>query len=152
MTSSTGSLPRVTVATVVERDGAFLFVEEQARGELVLNQPAGHLDPGETLLQAAIRETREETGWSVQPTHVIGIYQWRSSHGLDFVRIGFAAEAIAHDPDQALDAGIERALWLTSEQMRAERARLRSPLVETLIDDWLAGIRYPLSMLHALSP
>lgn len=152
MSSNRERLPRVTVATVVARDGAFLFVEEQARGGLVLNQPAGHLDPGETLLQAAIRETFEETGWHVEPTHLIGIYQWRSSQGLDFVRIGFAADARSHDPAQPLDTGIERALWLTPEQMRAERTRLRSPLVETLIDDWLAGTRYPLSMLHALSP
>lgn len=144
-------LPRVTVATLVARDGALLFVEEESTQGLVLNQPAGHLDPGESLLQAAIRETREESAWEVHLTHLIGIYQWRNRSGLDFVRIGFAAEPLSHDPAQPLDTGIRRCLWLTPSQMRAERARLRSPLVETLVDDWLAGARYPLSMLHALA-
>lgn len=146
------SLPRVTVATAVVRDGELLFVEEVCEREgLVLNQPAGHLDPGETLLQAAVRETLEETRWSIALTHLVGVYQWRTPEGQEFVRIGFAAEPLQHHPERTLDHGIQRALWLTPTGLRAERHRLRSPLVEALVDDWLAGARYPLHMARAIN-
>lgn len=151
MSDARVNLPRVSVATVVARGDQLLFVEEESSDGLVLNQPAGHLEAGESLLQAALRETLEESAWSVRLTHFVGIYQWRTPDGRDFVRMGFAAEPVAHHPERALDTGIHRALWLTPTQMRNERARLRSPMVECLVDDWLAGARYPLTMARAIS-
>ena len=140
----------ITVATVVARGGALLFVEEEGRGGLVLNQPAGHLEPGETLVEAAIRETLEETAWSVRPTHLVGIYQWRAPDGVEFVRVGFAAEPLRHHPERALDPGLQRALWLSPSQLRGERARLRSPMVEAMLDDWLSGARHPLQLARVI--
>jgi len=145
-----GRLPRVSVATVVVRDGKMLFVEEESARGLVLNQPAGHLDPGETLLQAAVRETIEESAWTVRLTHLVGLYQWRTPDGQDFVRVGFAADPVEHDPARELDTGIVRALWLSPAELRAETPRLRSPLVLALADDWLAGARYPLAMARTI--
>lgn len=142
----------VTVATIVARDGALLFIEEESfqGGALVLNQPAGHLDPGESLIEAAVRETLEESAWTVRPTHLVGIYQWRAPDGNEFLRVGFAAEPVMHHPERKLDIGIHRALWLTPSQMQEQQARLRSPLVEALVDDWLAGMRYPLHMARTV--
>jgi len=137
--------PDVTVATIVARDDRFLIVEELVRGELVLNNPAGHLEPDESLPAAALRETCEETGWSVELDHLVGIYQWRSDTGGHFLRFTFAATALQHDALQALDTGIVRALWLTRAEIAADAARLRSPMVLRGIDDWLAGRRLPLS-------
>ncbi len=144
--------PRITVATVVARAGALLFVEEESPDGLVLNQPAGHLEAGESLIQAAARETLEESAWTVSLTHIVGIYQWRTDAGVEYVRVGFAAEPISHDPQRTLDTGIQRALWLTPAQMRADRSRLRSPMVEALVNDWLAGVRYPLELLCTFQP
>jgi len=138
----------VTVATVVSRAGQLLLVEEDKGGRRVLNQPAGHLDPGETLLQAAVRETREETGWDVRLTGFIGSYQWTADDGTPFLRFAFEAEPLQHHPEQALDAGIVQALWLTPSVLQADMARLRSPLVWHTVSDWLAGQRFPLSMLR----
>jgi 8-oxo-dGTP pyrophosphatase MutT (NUDIX family) len=145
--------PAVTVATVVEREGRFLYVEERIRGELVINQPAGHLDPGESLVDAAIRETLEETAWQVQPQALVAVYQWRNpiDNG-DVVRFTFAAAALAELPGRALDAGIERAVWLDREELIAQAGRLRSPLVLRSLDDYLAGIRIPLSALQVVEP
>ena len=149
--SPTGkSPPQVTVATIVARAGALLLIEEESPEGPVLNQPAGHLEAGESLLDAAVRETLEESAWTVRLTHLIGIYQWCAPDGSEFVRVGFAAEPISHHPERALDTGILRALWLTPTQIRAERARLRSPLVEALVDDWLAGQRHPLQLVRAM--
>ncbi len=152
MSDADNSRPRVTVATLVARDGRLLFVEEEGGGSdgLVLNQPAGHLEPGESLIEAALRETLEETGWTVRLTHLVGIYQWAAPNGQHYVRIGFAGEPVAHDPERALDTGIHRALWLTPAEVVAERARLRSPLVLAQMDDWLAGARYPLAMARSI--
>lgn len=145
--------PHVTVATVVARAGTLLFIEEEGQGgELVINQPAGHLEAGESLVQAAERETLEESAWAVRITHLVGIYQWRAPDGAEFVRVGFAAEPLRHFPEQPLDTGILRALWLSPARMRAERARLRSPMVERLVDDWLGGARHPLQLIHTLWP
>ncbi|KFL37995.1 NUDIX hydrolase [Arenimonas donghaensis] len=140
--------PDVTVATVVVREGRLLMVEERVQGELVLNQPAGHLEPDESLVEAARRETLEETGWEVELTAFIGAYQWTSPRdGKQFLRMAFAAEPRRHDPDRPLDEGIVRALWLTPAELAAESARHRSPLVWQVAEDFLAGRRLPLQAL-----
>ncbi len=140
--------PDVTVATVVVRDGRLLVVEESIRGALVLNQPAGHLEPDESLFNAALRETLEETGWDVELTAFIGAYQWKSpADGRHFLRMAFAAEPLQHHPDRALDEGIVQALWLTPSELQAQSARHRSPLVWRAVEDFLAGRRFPLQAL-----
>lgn len=145
--------PHVTVGCVVPDGGRFLIVEESIHGQLQLNQPAGHLEPGETLAQAAVRETLEETGWDVALEHFIGVQQWHSPvHDHHIVRFAFAARPLRHHPERALDAGITRALWLTYGEILAQRARLRSALVLTTLEDWLAGQRLPLTTLHSLLP
>jgi len=142
--------PDVTVATIIPRDGRFLVVEERIRGDLVVNQPAGHLEPGESLAEAARRETLEETGWTVELTDLIGVYQWtRPEDGWQVLRVTFAGLPIGHDPDRILDAGIERALWLSRDEVAL--ARTRSPLVLRNIDDWLGGRRLPLDAIQTLA-
>ena len=143
--------PDVTVATIVVRDGRLLMVEERAQGRLVFNQPAGHLEPDETMLDAALRETREETGWDVRLTAFVGAYQWKATEtGRHYLRFAFAAEPVRHDPERALDEGIVRALWLTPSELKAQSDRHRSPLVWQVAADFLAGRRYPLDMLKHL--
>ena len=142
--------PHVTVATVVPRDGRFLLVEENVRGQIVLNQPAGHLDPDETLQAAAVRETLEETGWDVALTCLLGVQQWSAPSGRQFVRFTFAADAVHHDPARPLDTGILRALWLSRDEIAAAGDRLRSPMVLASIDDWLGGRRLPLDAIRSL--
>jgi len=143
--------PHVTVACVVADGDRFLMVEEEARGRLAYNQPAGHLEDGESLSAAALRETLEETGWTVELQHLIGVQQWRSTeHGDGVVRFSFAARALSHDPTRPLDTGIHRALWLTRAEIAALGDRLRSPLVLRSIDAWLAGQRLPLQVLDYL--
>lgn len=142
---------RLTVATLIERDGRFLLVEEYADGEeLVYNQPAGHLDEHETLAAAAIRETLEETAWEVEVNAIVGIYYWTHPKGHTFVRTCFVGTALRHHPDQPLDHGIQRAIWLTYEEIVALGPKLRSPMVLRCIDDYLAGQRYPLDLFHYL--
>lgn len=143
--------PDVTVATVVARDGRFLQVEERIEGALVLNQPAGYLEPNESLLEAALRETREETGWDVRLTALIGTYQWKAPGGEHFLRFAFAAEPLAHDPACSLDTGIERALWMTPAELMATSERHRSPLVWRVVADYLAGSRHPLALAQQLA-
>jgi 8-oxo-dGTP pyrophosphatase MutT (NUDIX family) len=148
--------PDVTVASVVVRDGAFLIIEEAVQGLRVLNQPAGHLEPDESLVQAAVRETLEESGWEVQPTALIGCYQWKSPpnedepDGRHFLRVALAARPIRHFPERALDDGIVQALWLSPAQLQAEAARHRSPLVWRVVQDYLAGQRLTLATLAHL--
>ena len=143
--------PDVTVATVVVADGRLLVVEERVNGRLVLNQPAGHLEPDESLQDAALRETREETGWEVRLTGFIGAYQWKAPEtGRHYLRFAFAAEPLAHDPARPLDEGIVRALWMTPSELRAASARHRSPLVWQAVADHLAGSRHPLSLVSQL--
>lgn len=146
--------PDVTVATVVEQAGRVLLVEERVAGRLVLNQPAGHLEPHESLVEAAVRETLEETGWTVRLTAFVGAYQWTSpihadgSGGRHYLRFAFAAEPVLHDPARRLDDGIERALWMSPAELQEARARHRSPLVMRAVRDCLDGQRHPLSLVH----
>ncbi len=143
--------PDVTVATVVVRDGRLLCVEERSNGHLVINQPAGHLEPDESLLVAALRETREETGWNVRITHLVGAYQWKAPEtGRHYLRFAFAAEPVDEIPGATLDEGIVRAMWLTPQELQAEAARHRSPLVWRTVADFLGGNRHPLSLVQQL--
>jgi 8-oxo-dGTP pyrophosphatase MutT (NUDIX family) len=145
--------PHVTVACVVADGHRYLMVEEEVNGRIAYNQPAGHLDDFESLQQAAVRETREETGWTVALTHLIGVHQWRSQeHGDVVVRFSFAAKPLSHDPRQPLDTGIRRALWLSRRDIADLGPRLRSPMVLMSIDDWLSGQRLPLSVVANLMP
>ena len=148
--------PDVTVATVVVRDGRLLMVEERAQGKLVFNQPAGHLEPDESLSEAALRETREETGWEVKLTAFIGAYQWKAasadgSEGRHYLRFAFAAEPVRHDAARELDEGIVQALWMTPAELQEQHGRHRSPLVWQVVQDYLAGRRSPLSMLQQIA-
>lgn len=145
--------PDVTVAAVIERDGRFLVVEERAARRIVINQPAGHLERGESLAEAVVRETLEETGYSLAPTAVTGIYLWR--HPVidrTYLRVAFTGSVDGPDPEQRLDRCIIRAAWMSREQLAARPAVLRSPMVLQCIDDYLAGIRHPLSLLSAVAP
>ncbi|KLD70871.1 NUDIX hydrolase [Xanthomonas pisi] len=143
--------PDVTVATVVVRDGRFLQVEETIAGRLLLNQPAGHLEPNESLLDAAVRETLEETGWDVRLTHFIGTYQWVAPSGQCFLRFAFVGEAVTHHPERSLDTGVVRALWMTPDALREAADRLRSPLVWEVVADFLAGQRHPLALVRHIA-
>lgn len=140
--------PNVTVAAVVQQDGRFLLVEETTDDGVRINQPAGHLDFGESLLEAASREALEETAYAFVPECLVGIYQWRRPGAdLTYLRFAFGGRIAGHDPARPLDAGILRALWLTPDEARASAATHRSPLVLRCIDDCLAGRRYPLEIV-----
>src|SRR5690606_30208738 len=134
-----------TVATLVEQAGRFLLVREQADGRSVLNQPAGHVEAGEQLVQAAFRETLEETAWQVHVTALLGLYVYQPHPGAGvYHRYCFIAEPLKHDPGQKLDTGIEAAVWLSPDELRACQAEHRSPLVQRCVDDYLGGRRLPL--------
>jgi 8-oxo-dGTP pyrophosphatase MutT (NUDIX family) len=137
--------PEVTVAAIVRVDDRFLMVEERVAGRLVLNQPAGHLEDGETLIEAAVRETREETAWRFHPEALVGVYLWRNpADGRSFLRFAFCGTVDDHQPKLPLDIGIVRAVWLTRDQLVARTPQLRSPLVMRCLDDFLQGVRQPL--------
>ena len=141
--------PHVTVATVVEHEGRFLLVEETTNDGPRFNQPAGHLEPGESLLAAAARETLEETACSVELNHLIGIYRWdHPDRDLAYLRFAFSGCIVAHHPERTLDTGILRTVWLTPDEIRAESPRHRSPLVLRCMEDYLAGHRHALGLLH----
>ncbi len=145
--------PNVTVAAVIERGGRFLLVEEETTEGLRLNNPAGHLDPGESPADGCAREALEETAHLFRPTALIGIYLSRTRRGatgedVTYLRLAFCGELGARDPARALDHGIVRTLWLTPDEMRASAGRHRSPLVMRSVDDYLAGIRHPLSAIY----
>jgi len=148
MSELVAARPSVTVASIVERDGRYLFVEEETRNGLKLNQPAGHLESGESLAAAAAREALEETAWTVVPTALVGIYRWEAADtGATFVRFAFAADAIEHDATRPLDSGIVRAIWLTYEEIAGRQRDHRSPLVMRCIDDYRSGRRLPLDIV-----
>jgi 8-oxo-dGTP pyrophosphatase MutT (NUDIX family) len=139
------SPPDVTVAALAERHGRFLLVEERIARRLVFNQPAGHVERGENLLQAVARETREETAWRFTSEAFLGAYLWRHPRtGRASLRFAFIGSVTDHDAAQPLDHGILRTHWLTRAQLLEREARLRSPLVLRCIDDYLAGQRRPL--------
>ena len=141
--------PNVTVAAIVERGGRFLLVEEETDRGRLFNQPAGHLDPDETLLQAVVRETLEETACVFEPAALLGVYQYRQRDSdVTYLRFAFTGEVTARQEGRALDHGIVRAVWLTPDEIRASAGRHRSPLVMRCIEDYLAGQRYPLKLLH----
>lgn len=140
--------PDLTVAALVERNGRFLVVEERIGGVAVFNQPAGHVEDGESLLEAVVREVLEETAWSFVPRHLVGTYLWRSPrNGRTTLRFAIAGEVTRHEPHRRLDHGILGAHWCTRAELSAEPARLRSPLVLRCIDDCLAGRRFDLAAL-----
>ena len=142
------ALPHITVATVVEREGKFLLVRDKSGGRVVYNQPAGHLEQNETLLQAAVRETLEETAWNVSLTQLLGIYQYTSpENGINYIRHCFIAELIPVRTDSQLDDDIVEAVWLSVDEIRLRAEEMRSPLVLRVIEDYLDGIAYPLSAI-----
>lgn len=145
--------PNVTVAAVIEHDGRFLLVEEETNQGIRLNQPAGHLDPGESLVEACARETLEETAYRFTPQALLGVYMWSapapdSSQAVTFLRFAFAGNLGVHEVGRALDHGIVQAVWLTPQEIRARSAEHRSPLVMQCLADFIRGQRFPLDLLH----
>jgi phosphatase NudJ len=145
--------PSVTVAAVIERDGRFLMIEEETSEGLRINNPAGHLDPGETPAEGCAREALEETAWTFRPTHLLGVYIsrfQRSTTGEDitYLRFAFTGELGDVVPGRALDHGIVRTMWMTADELRATADRHRSPLVLRCLQDYLDGVRYPLSAVY----
>lgn len=148
--------PSVTVAAVVAQDGRYLLVEERTPEGLRLNNPAGHLDPGETPEQGAARECLEETACAFLPQALVGVYLARlqrpatgdgPAEDITYLRFAYSGELGEAQPGRALDTGIVRTLWMTPDEIRANAARLRSPLVLRCMEDHLAGQRYPLSLV-----
>ena len=144
--------PSVTVAAVIERDGKFLLIQERISGRLVLNQPAGHLDPGESLAAACRREAMEETAHHFEPTSLVGIYRWRDARkDFTFLRFAFRGKVGAAE-NRPLDKEIVGVQWLTPDEIRQRRAEHRSPLVQKCIDDFLAGRSFPLDVFSPEFP
>lgn len=137
----------ITVAAIIESDNKFLMVEEHCSGKLVINQPAGHLEPGESILEATIRETLEETTWRFRPEYLVGIYRWQNPQNDEtYLRVALAGQATDPDPSLALDTGIVRALWLNYDELNKEQ-RLRTPLVMKCINDYRSGSCHSLDLL-----
>lgn len=138
----------VTVAAVIEQAGRFLLVEEQTPEGIQFNQPAGHLDPGESVIAAVIRETMEETAYHFVPEALSGIYQWHmAARNRTYLRFAFTGKITGHEAGRPLDAGIIRVLWQTPDEIHAGKSAHRSPLVCDCVTDYLNGARYPLDML-----
>jgi phosphatase NudJ len=142
----------VTVAAIVERDGRYLLVEEHTPDGLLLNNPAGHLDPGESPLEAVVREALEETARTFTPQALVGVYLSRAQRAdppsdVTYVRIAFSGDVSEPLPGRALDPEIVRTLWLTPDELRANAARHRSPLLMRCVDDHRAGRRHPLDLV-----
>ena len=141
--------PRVTVASILERDGCFLMVEEVIDGKRVLNQPAGHLEDQESLLAAVVRETREETAWEFTPDFLVGVYRWHMPD-TTFLRFVFSGPLERHHAEQPLDPDIQRIRWLPWHELLDGRYEMRSPLVMRCLEDYRRGRRYPLDLLQDL--
>lgn len=138
----------LTVAAVIEREDRFLMVSEIRDGKTVVNQPAGHVEVGESPIEALLRETFEETGWRIRPTALLGFTTYHAAtNGVTYYRIGFCGEPLEHDPATPIDDDIDQVLWLTREELQRNWTP-RSPLVMQAIDDYLAGVRYPLAILR----
>ncbi len=149
--------PSTTVAAIIEQDGKFLLVEEHTPDGLRLNNPAGHLDEGESLIAACAREALEETMYRFEPTGLLGVYMSRfvrpargaaAAEDITYLRFAFCGVLGAMEPGRTLDKGIVRTLWLTADEVRASAKRHRSPLVLRCIEDYLAGQRFPLPLIH----
>jgi len=139
--------PSATVAAVIERDGRFVLVEELQDGRRVLNQPAGHLDPGETIIDACVREVLEETAHRFQPTALVGIYRWvYAPADVTFIRFCFSGKLLG-TVERALDQEILGLHWLTPGELRAKGSMHRSPLVQQCVDDYVAGRNFPIEVL-----
>jgi 8-oxo-dGTP pyrophosphatase MutT (NUDIX family) len=140
--------PNVTVAAVIEREGKFLLVEEETSAGVRYNQPAGHLEADESLVEAVVRETLEESACHFVPQHLLGIYRWHSDDSdTTYLRFAFTGKITGHEPSRGLDSGIIRTLWQSYEEIRASRLRHRSPLILRCVEDHIAGKRYPLELL-----
>ena len=140
--------PNVTVAAVIEQGGKFLLVEEHTSHGLLFNQPAGHLEPDESLVAGVAREALEESACQFEAQYLIGIYRWHSfAADTTYLRFAFSGRMLAHYPEQALDEDIVRAVWMAEEEVRSSHTRHRSPLVLRCVEDYLAGKRYPLDIL-----
>lgn len=148
----TRSRPHVTVAGIIEQAGRFLLVHEDTEAGLRINQPAGHLESGESLLQAVTREVMEETAHPFTPDQLIGVYHWGTSHGITYVRFAFSGSIGARIAGRALDQGIVATLWLGVDELRARQREHRSPLVLRCVQDYLDGKRYPLDLIHYVTP
>jgi 8-oxo-dGTP pyrophosphatase MutT (NUDIX family) len=144
--------PHVTVAAIAEREGRFLVVEEQVRGRRVFNNPAGHLEPDESFIDAVRREALEETGWEFEPDAVTGIYLWKNPEvDATFLRVAFHGRCTRHHPERSLDEGIVAPHWLSRAELADGTRPLRSPMVLHCIDDSLAGCRHPLDILSHIT-
>lgn len=140
--------PNVTVAAVMERGGRFLLIEEDVGGKRVFNQPAGHWEADETLLEACVREALEESAYRFVPRSLLGIYRWdHAAENVTFLRFAFCGEIAGYERDRALDREIVRAVWLAPAEIRGLKERHRSPLVMRCVEDYLAGRRYPLELI-----
>lgn len=142
----------LTVAAIIEKRGRFLVVEELVDGDKVINQPAGHVEHGESFIEAIVREVREETAWRFTPVAINGVYLWNHPESNErFLRVTFCGSCHDHDARLALDDGIIRTLWLTRDELAGRRDALRSPMVLRVIDDYRDNIRFPLSMFQNLN-
>lgn len=148
MTQDTQWMPHATVAAIVEQDGKFLLVEESTDRGNRFNQPAGHLEDNESLLQAVVRETLEETAYQFEPQALLGIYHWKHEHNdTTYLRFAYIGSVSNHQPLLALDEGIIRAVWMTIDEIRSKHLLLRSPQVLSCIEDYLRGQQFPLSVV-----
>jgi len=145
--------PNVTVAAIVERDQKFLLVEEDADNHIVFNQPAGHLEKGESLIDAVKREVLEETAWEFIPQAIVGIYMYPNQHSdITYLRLCFSGTCENYHPEQALDEGIIQAMWLSKKEIKENNDKMRSPMVSQCIKDYLSGKKYPLELLNHFLP
>lgn len=144
-------MPHATVAAIVENNGKFLLVEEVTDRGNRFNQPAGHLEDNESLLEAVVRETLEETAYKFTPTALLGVYHWKHEHNdTTYLRFAYIGDVSDHQPDLNLDEGIIRAVWMTIDEIRDKAMLMRSPQVLTCIEDYLSGQRFPLAVVTHL--